>query len=110
MDPTLNKQYAAQLQTLCPRNVDPTIVIEMDPTTPNVFDNAYFKNLKNGEGLFTSDEVLYTDRRSRPTVNTWAKRPLTFNNAFIQSITKLGRVGVKTGKNGNIRFDCGKFN
>ncbi|XP_075493407.1 peroxidase 73-like [Primulina tabacum] len=110
VDPTLDKEYVAQLQSMCPKKVDPTIAIDMDPTTPRIFDNAYFKNLKNGKGLFTSDQVLFTDRRSRPTVNTWAKKPLTFNNAFIQAITKLGRVGVKTAKNGNIRFDCGRFN
>ncbi|KZV29889.1 peroxidase 51-like [Dorcoceras hygrometricum] len=110
VDPSLNKNYAAQLQSMCPRIVDPRIAINMDPTTPRIFDNAYFKNLQNGMGLFTSDQVLFTDRRSRLTVNTWAKRPLTFNNAFVQAITKLGRVGVKTGRNGNVRFDCGRFN
>ncbi|KAF5736212.1 peroxidase 73 [Tripterygium wilfordii] len=30
--------------------------------------------------------------------------------AFITGMTKLGRVGVKTGRNGNIRRDCGAFN
>ncbi|KAL0332323.1 UNVERIFIED_CONTAM: Peroxidase 73 [Sesamum calycinum] len=110
VDPTLNKQYATQLQGMCPRNVDPRIAIDMDPTTPRIFDNAYFKNLVQGKGLFTSDQVLFTDTRSRNTVNTWASNPQAFNAAFIQAITKLGRVGVKTGSNGNIRFDCGRFN
>lgn len=110
VDPTLNAQYAAQLQAMCPKNVDPRIAINMDPTTPRTFDNAYFKNLVQGKGLFTSDQVLFTDSRSKNTVSTWASSPNPFNAAFIQAITKLGRVGVKTGSNGNIRFDCGRFN
>ncbi|XP_073156451.1 peroxidase 73-like [Henckelia pumila] len=110
IDPTLNRQYATQLQGMCPKNVDPTIAIDMDPTTPRTFDNAYYKNLQNGKGLFTSDQVLFTDSRSRPTVNTWASNTQAFNASFIQAITKLGRFGVKTGKNGNIRIDCGRFN
>ncbi|KZV57008.1 peroxidase 73 [Dorcoceras hygrometricum] len=110
IDPTLNRQYAAQLKTMCPRNVDPTIAIDMDPTTPRTFDNAYFKNLQNGKGLFTSDQVLFTDLRSRSTVNTWASNTQAFNAAFTQAMTKLGRIGVKSGRNGNIRMDCGRFN
>ncbi|KAJ8546007.1 hypothetical protein K7X08_018590 [Anisodus acutangulus] len=110
VDPTLNKQYAAQLQGMCPRNVDPRIAINMDPKTPRTFDNNYFKNLQQGMGLFTSDQVLYTDRRSKGTVDLWASNSKSFQNAFVTAMTKLGRVGVKTGRNGNIRFDCGRLN
>lgn len=110
IDPTLDKGYAQQLQSMCPKNVDPTIAINMDPTTPRTFDNVYFQNLQQGKGLFTSDQVLFTDSRSKSLVNTFASNPQAFQNAFIAAITKLGRVGVKTGTNGNIRRDCGAFN
>ncbi|CAA2956037.1 peroxidase 73-like [Olea europaea var. sylvestris] len=110
IDPTLDKQYAAQLQSMCPKNVDPRIAINMDPNTPRKFDNVYFQNLQQGKGLFTSDQVLFTDSRSKPNVNLWAKNSQAFEKAFVQAITKMGRIGVKTGKHGNIRFDCGKFN
>lgn len=110
VDPTLNKTYAKELQAACPKNVDPRIAINMDPTTPRKFDNVYFKNLQQGKGLFTSDQVLFTDARSKPTVNDWAKNSNAFNSAFINAMTKLGRVGVKTKLNGNIRRDCGVFN
>ncbi|XP_030532116.2 peroxidase 73-like [Rhodamnia argentea] len=110
IDPTLNRNYATRLQGMCPRKVDPRIAIDMDPNTPRTFDNMYFKNLQNGMGLFNSDQVLFTDQRSKPTVNKWAGNSPAFQRAFVSAMTKLGRVGVKTGRNGNIRRDCAVFN
>ncbi|KAJ8769340.1 hypothetical protein K2173_002544 [Erythroxylum novogranatense] len=106
VDPTLNKTYANVLKQLCPKKVDPRVAINMDPNTPRAFDNMYYKNLVQGMGLFTSDQVLYTDLRSRPTVNAWASNSTAFQVAFINAITKLGRIGIKTNKTGNIRRDC----
>ncbi|XP_050216019.1 peroxidase 16 [Mercurialis annua] len=110
IDPTLNFQYAIQLRQMCPTRVDSRIAINMDPTTPQLFDNAYFKNLQQGKGLFTSDQILYTDPRSRPTVNLFASNNVAFQNAFISAIQKLGRVGVLTGTKGEIRNDCSRIN
>nr|BAX01483.1 peroxidase [Toxicodendron vernicifluum] len=110
VDPTINKTYVQELKDMCPKDVDPRIAINMDPNTPNTFDNVYFKNLQQHKGLFKSDQVLYTDSRSRPTVNKWASDSDSFNKAFINAMTKLGRVGVKTGNNGNIRHDCSVLN
>ncbi|XP_021299042.1 peroxidase 55-like [Herrania umbratica] len=110
VDPTLDPNYAQELMQACPRNVDPSIAINMDPETPQTFDNVYYQNLVAGKGLFTSDEVLFTDPASEPTVNDFATNPGNFNGAFITAMRKLGRVGVKTGKNGEIRIDCTAFN
>ncbi|KAL9229821.1 hypothetical protein vseg_005249 [Gypsophila vaccaria] len=110
IDPTLNKQYATQLQGMCPRNVDPRIAVNMDTVTPRRFDNWYYADLKQGKGLFSSDQVLYTDPRSRPIVEDWAKNNGNFYSAFSSAMIKLGRVGVKNAKNGNIRIRCDAFN
>ncbi|KAJ6731554.1 hypothetical protein OIU79_002802 [Salix purpurea] len=110
IDPTLNLQYAMQLRQMCPLNVDPRIAINMDPTTPRQFDNAYYQNLKNGKGLFNSDQVLFTDSRSRGTVNLFASNNGAFRQAFVNAITKLGRVGALTGNQGEIRRDCSRVN
>ena len=95
---------------MCPINVDPRIAINMDPTSPNTFDNAYYKNLQQGKGLFSSDEILFTDTRSKSTVNLFASNSGAFQQAFVTAITKLGRVGVKTGNQGEIRRDCTRIN
>ncbi|KAL4577495.1 hypothetical protein LXL04_013604 [Taraxacum kok-saghyz] len=110
VDPTMNPSYAVQMQQQCPKNVDPRIAVNMDPNTPRTFDNVYYKNLQQGQGLFTSDQILFTDSRSKPTVDAWALSSKAFNDAFVAAMTKLGRVGVKTGRSGNIRRDCSAFN
>ncbi|XP_042493443.1 peroxidase 51-like [Macadamia integrifolia] len=110
VDPTINKTYVGDLQSMCPKKVDPRIAINMDPITPRKFDNVYYQNLQQGKGLFSSDQILYTDSRSKSTVDLWASNSATFEKAFIAAMTKLGRVGVKTGSQGNIRRDCSIFN
>ncbi|GKA53821.1 peroxidase 1 [Tanacetum coccineum] len=101
VDPTLIPSYATELQRQCPKNFDPQSVIPLDPSTTGIFDNMYYKNLQNGQGLLTSDQVLFTDTRSKRTVISWANSPKDFSDAFVKAMTKLGRVGVKTGQNGN---------
>ncbi|XP_011097275.1 peroxidase 51 [Sesamum indicum] len=110
VDPALDPTYAQQLMQECPQNVDPQIAINMDPVTPQTFDNVYFQNLVGGKGLFTSDQVLFTDPASQPTVMDFAQNSGDFNGAFITAMTKLGRVGVKIGNQGEIRRDCTAFN
>ncbi|XVF60023.1 hypothetical protein PTKIN_Ptkin08bG0009400 [Pterospermum kingtungense] len=110
VDPSLDSTYAQQLMQECPQNVDPRIAVNMDPVTPRKFDNVYFKNLVAKKGLFTSDEVLFTNPASKPTVVRFSKKKNVFNEAFITAMIKLGRVGVKTGKAGEIRLDCTAFN
>lgn len=110
VDPTLNQTYAQQLMQECPQDVSDQIAINMDPVTPRTFDNAYFQNLVGGKGLFTSDQVLFTDPASQSTVTGFANSAGDFNGAFITAMRKLGRVGVKTGTQGEIRLDCSTFN
>ncbi|KAJ1401849.1 Secretory peroxidase [Sesbania bispinosa] len=110
VDPTLDSTYAQELMAGCPRNPDPTVVLALDPQTSFTFDNLYYKNLVSGKGLLSSDQVLFTDPASRPVVVEFANNPIRFNEAFVTAIRKLGRVGVKTGNDGEIRRDCSKFN
>jgi peroxidase len=109
-DPTLNSSFAAQLRSWCPTNVDPRIAVPMDVVTPRAFDNQYYRNLQSGMGLLASDQLLHSDARSRPTVDAWARSRRAFNKAFVEAITKMGRIGVKTGAQGNIRRSCAVFN
>lgn len=110
VDPSLNPTYAQQLKQQCPPNVNPNIVVSMDPQTPRTFDNLYYQDLVAGRGLFTSDQVLFTNPASRPTVVDFANNPGDFTAAFVTAMRKLGRVDVKTGNQGEIRKNCAAFN
>ncbi|KAK1359918.1 Peroxidase [Heracleum sosnowskyi] len=46
VDPALSRKYAAELQSMCPIDVDPRIAVDMDPVTHKIFDNQYYKNLQ----------------------------------------------------------------
>jgi peroxidase len=108
-DPTLNEKYAAFLKGKCPDG-GPDMMVLMDQATPALFDNQYYRNLQDGGGLLASDELLYTDNRTRPTVDSLAASTPDFYKAFADAIVKLGRVGVKSGGKGNIRKQCDVFN
>ena len=110
MDPSLDPNYAKKLMDACPQNVDPRVAVDMDPISPRKMDNVYYQNLKNHKGLFTSDQVLYTDPLSQATVSDFANDRNGFNKAFAAAMVRLGRVGVKTGVVGEIRKDCTTFN
>ncbi|KAL1206044.1 Peroxidase 55 [Cardamine amara subsp. amara] len=112
VDPTLDPAYAQQLMQSCSPD-DPdlaNIAVNLDLNTPNTFDNLYYQNLVARRGLFTSDQALFNDFSSQSTVIRFANNAGDFNGAFISAMRKLGRVGVKVGKQGEIRRDCSAFN
>jgi len=109
-DPTLNPTYAAFLRTKCPADGSSDPMVLMDQATPALFDNQYYRNLQDGGGLLASDQLLYNDNRTRPVVDSWAKSTAAFSRGFVDAIVKLGRVGVKSGSDGNIRKQCDVFN
>ncbi|CAN6702929.1 unnamed protein product [Malus baccata var. baccata] len=110
VDPSLNPDYAKRLMVTCSKEADPGAISDLDPDTPFTFDNVYYKNLVGGKGLLSSDQVLFSDSASKPTVLDFAKNPGNFNGAFVAAMRKLGRVGVKTGIQGEIGRDCTTFN
>ncbi|KAK1670569.1 hypothetical protein QYE76_058728 [Lolium multiflorum] len=104
-DVTLNKWFASQLRLTCPAlNTDNTT--NNDIRTPNVFDNKYYVDLLNRQGLFTSDQDLHTDARTKPAVTRFALDQAAFFDQFVFSVVKMGQINVLTGSQGQIRNDC----
>ncbi|KAK1670442.1 hypothetical protein QYE76_058601 [Lolium multiflorum] len=104
-DVTLNKWFASQLRLTCPAlNTDNTT--NNDIRTPNVFDNKYYLDLLNRQGLFTSDQDLHTDARTKPAVTRFALDQPAFFDQFVFSVVKMGQINVLTGNQGQIRNDC----
>ncbi|XP_072953218.1 peroxidase 45-like [Typha angustifolia] len=112
IDPTMDREFVTQLRKTCSIKFQPASFVMLDAATPLKFDNLYYQNLQRGMGVLGSDQVLYTDLRSRATVDLFAGNQTAFFEAFVTAVTKLGRVGVKTsgGADGEIRRDCRRVN
>ncbi|MBA0730827.1 hypothetical protein Golax_025479, partial [Gossypium laxum] len=104
-DPTMDKTFANNLKVICP-TVNSTNTTVMDIRSPNKFDNKYYVGLMNRQGLFTSDQDLYTDSRTRGIVTSFAINETLFFEKFVVSMIKMGQLSVLTGNNGEIRANC----
>lgn len=111
-DPSLNTTYLATLRQNCPQNGSGTTLNNLDLTTPNAFDNNYFSNLQNNEGLLQSDQELFSTTGSATIsiVNTFSSNQNAFFQSFAQSMINMGNISPLTGTNGEIRSDCKKVN
>ena len=108
-DPTMDKTLANNLKGVCPtRNSNNTTI--MDIRSPDLFDNKYYVGLMNRQGLFTSDQDLYTDRRTRGIVTSFAVNQTLFFEKFVFAMIKMGQLSVLTGTQGEIRGNCSARN
>ncbi|KAI4314940.1 hypothetical protein L6164_027798 [Bauhinia variegata] len=106
-DPTLDAELLKNLQKLCPNQDDSdTNLAPLDSVTTNRFDNMYYRNLVNNSGLLQSDQALLGDNRTASLVVNYSKYPLLFFKDFSASMEKLGKIGVLTGQQGEIRKNC----
>ncbi|PIA41194.1 hypothetical protein AQUCO_02300176v1 [Aquilegia coerulea] len=108
-DVNMDQTYAKNLKRICPAlNSNGTTVLDI--RTPNIFDNRYYVDLMNRQGLFMSDQDLYTDRTTRPIVTSFAINQTLFYERFAFSMIKIGMLDVLTGTQGEVRADCSRRN
>ncbi|CAM6067707.1 unnamed protein product, partial [Sphagnum tenellum] len=110
IDPEYPKYFGQELLANCTDNgairlpnYDSNTQFFNDPVTPLKFDNQYFKNLKNKLCLFTSDMSLFNDADTRKLVEHFSSNQEAFFEQFGISLHKMGRIGVLTGTQGQIR-------
>ncbi|KAL3737156.1 hypothetical protein ACJRO7_025990 [Eucalyptus globulus] len=104
-DPTMEKTFAHDLKGVCP-TTNSTNTTVLDIRSPNRFDNKYFVDLVNRQGLFTSDQDLYEDPATRDIVTSFAEDQELFFEKFVLAMTKMGQFGLLTGTKGEIRANC----
>ncbi|KAI3858149.1 hypothetical protein MKX03_022468 [Papaver bracteatum] len=94
-DPSLDATYAAQLKLSCPQaDNDPSLVVPMNPDSPNVADVGYFV------------DTLLTNQSTLAQMIQNAQDPFLWNNKLIAAMVKMGKIGVLTGNAGQIRLNC----
>ncbi|XP_074590067.1 peroxidase A2-like [Curcuma longa] len=112
-DPSLDPSYLAMLEENCPRGGVGTTLKDLDPTTPDAFDNYYYYNLQNGRGLLQTDQELYSDTSSpiASIIDQYASDDGSFFfENFAVSMINMGSISPLTGSDGEVRFDCRKIN
>ncbi|XP_061373674.1 peroxidase A2-like [Gastrolobium bilobum] len=111
-DPTLNTTYLKKLRVICPKNGTGNNLTNLDLTTPDQFDKNYYSNLQSHNGLFQSDQELFSTSGADTIgiVNSFSSDQNLFFNNFINSIIKMGNIGVLTGDQGEIRLQCNFVN
>ncbi|GJZ68506.1 peroxidase 12-like protein, partial [Tanacetum coccineum] len=104
-DPTMEQTFYNSLLATCPI-LNTTNTTMMDIRSPNVFDNRYYVNLMARQGLFTSDQDLFTDNTTSGIVEAFANNQTLFFENFVIAMIKMGQMNVTTGTQGEIRADC----
>ncbi|PIN00196.1 Peroxidase [Handroanthus impetiginosus] len=108
-DPIMDQTFANNLKNICP-TANSTNTTVLDIRSPNTFDNRYYVNLMNRQGLFTSDQDLYTDSRTRGIVTSFAINQTLFYEEFVSAMIKMSQLSVLTGTQGEIRANCSARN
>ncbi|PWA95898.1 heme peroxidase [Artemisia annua] len=108
-DPTMDQIFYTNLLQTCPI-LNTTNTTIMDIQTPNAFDNRYYVNLMNRQGLFTSDQDLFTDNTTSGIVTSFANNQTLFFENFVIAMIKMGQLNVTTGTQGEIRANCSFVN
>ncbi|KAK1434562.1 hypothetical protein QVD17_00309 [Tagetes erecta] len=108
-DPTMDQNYIARLKLKC-KPKDQTTLAELDPGSFKTFDDSYFKLVTKRRGLLQSDAALLDDPETRSYLVQATSHGSTFFKDFGVSMVKMGRIGVLTGSQGEIRKVCSKTN
>ncbi|KAK4254284.1 hypothetical protein QN277_009687 [Acacia crassicarpa] len=108
-DPTINPSFLPQLRALCPQNGNGSNRVALDFGSQNRFDTSYFCNLRKGQGILQSDQVLWSDASTKPFVQSYLGGN-KFNVEFGKAMVKMSNIEVKTGENGEIRKKCSAIN
>lgn len=113
-DPSINPGFLPELSLACPKNGDINARLPMDHGSGEKFDIQILKNIRTGFAVLQSDAQLMDDPKTRGIVDSYfgvlAPSTRPFEADFVTSMVKMGRIGVRTGSNGNVRRVCKSFN
>lgn len=104
-DSYMDPSYAKRLYATCP-TATAANATGLDFRSPDAFDNMYFVDLVNGEGLLASDQGLFGDERTKKVVKKFAGEQKRFFRKFVRAVIKMSQLDVLTGSKGEIRRDC----
>ncbi|XP_051230826.1 peroxidase A2 [Lolium perenne] len=112
-DPTLDGAYLNTLRGSCPASAGTgnTHLNNLDPATPDAFDNSYYANIVRNRGLLRSDQVMLSApggaaATTAPIVRRFAGSQEEFFRSFARAMVKMGNIAPLTGSMGEVRRNC----
>ncbi|XP_031498994.1 cationic peroxidase 1-like isoform X1 [Nymphaea colorata] len=107
----IDPAFAATLRPTCSNSsADDNNLANLDVSTPNAFDSAYYTNLLNRRGLLHSDQELFNGGAADAIVRTYSTNPSSFFTDFANAMIKMGNISPLTGTSGQIRRNCRTVN
>ncbi|EAZ15082.1 hypothetical protein OsJ_30494 [Oryza sativa Japonica Group] len=85
-DPTMDAAYRSFLSQRCPPNGPPAALNDLDPTTPDTFDNHYYTNIEVNRGFLQSDQELKSGPEAKGTKGPIVARFATSQAAFLPQL------------------------
>jgi peroxidase len=108
-DTNVNPILKGEILEIC--SPDPVnTVVDLDVTTPDIFDNWYYKNLGYELGVLHTDQILVTTPGSDALVQLYSSQNDLFLTAFAEAMIKMQNLSPLTGTEGEIRIKCGEVN
>ncbi|AES97670.1 peroxidase family protein [Medicago truncatula] len=104
-NPPIDPNFKKQLEATCP-NDQSLNTINLDITRRTKFDNMYYINLLNHQGVFPSDQDLASHPTTKEIVNLFASNQNEFSNKFANAFVKVSQLSVLIGNQGEIRKSC----
>ncbi|KAL6329774.1 hypothetical protein AAG906_037479 [Vitis piasezkii] len=114
-DPSISPEFLPELKAKCPQDGDVNVRLPMDQGSGETFDKKILENIRGGFAVLQSDASLMEDEATTSVIDSYFG-PLnsqfgpSFEEDFVNSMVKMGQIGVETGSDGEIRRVCGAFN
>jgi peroxidase len=103
--------FAMHRRLSCPsNNAGISNLAPLDPATPYILDNRYYKNLMKRRGLLHSDQLLFNRGATDDIVANYRKDQSSFFADFAAAMVKMGDINPLTGSSGQIRRICSAIN
>ncbi|XP_058759248.1 peroxidase N-like [Vicia villosa] len=114
-DNSLESEMLFDLQNLCLQDEDGNATTVLDSNSFDRFDSNYFKNLLNGKGLLSSDQILFASDEevtstTKQLVQFYSENERAFFMEFAYAMIKMGNISPLIGSEGEIRNDCRVIN
>ncbi|KAL9228679.1 hypothetical protein vseg_004232 [Gypsophila vaccaria] len=111
-DPRMNPALLKTLKNTCPRQskINGVTFLDQTPMSSYRIDNGYYKQLISNRGILEIDANIANSPLTNSIVQKLAYSNVAFQDKFGHAMVKMGRIGVLTGKQGEIRRSCGAIN